>query len=130
MPKARLLMQERVVVNETAFAEIRIWQMPGPVREGEHRLKYGLAPALIADADGIGAASRRPGEPKASLTRAPVPKRPPDGRCSIAPVGTYGRRHRAPPFVAIEVFRPDVYSSAIATKWLALPPSTNRCQIS
>ena len=36
-------MHERVVVDETVFAEIGIWQVPDPVRGSRHRLKYGLA---------------------------------------------------------------------------------------
>lgn len=47
MTKARLLLHERVVVNETAFAEIKIWEVPRPVRGSVHTSKYSLA--LIAD---------------------------------------------------------------------------------
>ena len=47
MPKARLLLHERVVMDETAFAEIKIWEVPRLVRGSVHALKYSLA--LVAD---------------------------------------------------------------------------------
>lgn len=43
MAKAILLLRERVVLSGTAFAEIRIWRVPAPVRGSAHDLKYSLA---------------------------------------------------------------------------------------
>lgn len=41
--KAELLLRERHVVSDTAFAEIRIWRVARPVRGSSHDLKYALA---------------------------------------------------------------------------------------
>ena len=41
--KAELLLRERVVVAEDAFAELRIWRVPSPVRGSDHDFKYALA---------------------------------------------------------------------------------------
>lgn len=43
MPKARLLLHERVVVDGAAFAEIKIWEVPRPVQGSVHTLKYSLS---------------------------------------------------------------------------------------
>jgi hypothetical protein len=45
--KARLLFDQRVVVAETAFAELVLWEVPRPVRGSVHRYKYRLA--VVAD---------------------------------------------------------------------------------
>lgn len=45
--KARLLSDQRVVVGESAFAELVLWEVPSPVRGSTHRYKYRLA--LIAN---------------------------------------------------------------------------------
>jgi len=39
--------ERRFVVDEAVFAEIRIWEVPRPVRGSEHTLKHSLA--LIAN---------------------------------------------------------------------------------
>lgn len=41
--KARLLLDERHQVSAEAFAELRIWDVPQPVRGSAHRIKYALA---------------------------------------------------------------------------------------
>lgn len=41
--KAVLLLDERHVVSETAFVEIRIWRVPKPVTGSAHAFKYSLA---------------------------------------------------------------------------------------
>jgi hypothetical protein len=41
--KARLLLKERVVLLETAFAEIVVWKLPRPVRGSQHLYKYRMA---------------------------------------------------------------------------------------
>ncbi|HMN73082.1 MAG TPA: DUF6516 family protein [Rhodoblastus sp.] len=41
--KAVLLLDERHVVAETAFVEIRIWRVPRPVAGSAHAFKYSLA---------------------------------------------------------------------------------------
>jgi hypothetical protein len=41
--KARLLFDRRVVVSETAFAELVLWELPQPVRGSSHGYKYRLA---------------------------------------------------------------------------------------
>lgn len=45
--KAELLLDERVVLADAIFAEIRVWRVPAPVRGSGHDLKYSLA--LVAD---------------------------------------------------------------------------------
>jgi hypothetical protein len=41
--KATLLLRDRVVLSERAFADIRIWRVPSSVRGSAHDLKYSLA---------------------------------------------------------------------------------------
>ena len=41
--KATLLLRERRVVAEGAFAELVVWQVPAPVRGSAHSFKYRLA---------------------------------------------------------------------------------------
>ncbi|PZN92242.1 MAG: hypothetical protein DCF30_23480 [Hyphomicrobiales bacterium] len=44
---ATLLLRERLILTETAFAEIVIWRVPSSVRGSKHEFKYSLA--LIGD---------------------------------------------------------------------------------
>ena len=44
--RARLLFDRRVVLSDTAFAELVLWAVPNPVRGSRHSYKYRLA--LIA----------------------------------------------------------------------------------
>jgi hypothetical protein len=46
--QAELLLDERHVLNETAFAELVVWRVPAPVRGSAHRFRYRLA--LVVDA--------------------------------------------------------------------------------
>ena len=41
--KAELLLHERHQLKADAFAELRIWRVPEPVRGSDHDLKYALA---------------------------------------------------------------------------------------
>ncbi len=41
--KAQLLLKQRLVLSEIAFAEIVIWQLPAPLDGSEHGYKYRLA---------------------------------------------------------------------------------------
>ena len=41
--KAKLLLQKRLMLTETCFADIKIWQVPKPVRGSLHDIKYSLA---------------------------------------------------------------------------------------
>lgn len=41
--RARLLFDRRVVVSDTAFAELVLWELPRPVRGSTHGYKYRLA---------------------------------------------------------------------------------------
>ncbi len=41
--KAVLLLDERHVVSESAFVELRIWRVPKPVAGSAHTFKYSLA---------------------------------------------------------------------------------------
>lgn len=41
--KAQLLLKQRLVLSEIAFAEIIIWQLPAPLDGSEHDYKYRLA---------------------------------------------------------------------------------------
>lgn len=41
--KATLLVRNRIVFSETAFAELVLWQLPEPVEGSAHRFKYRLA---------------------------------------------------------------------------------------
>jgi hypothetical protein len=45
--KATLLLRDRVVLSERAFADIRIWRVPSSVPGSGHDLKYSLA--LVVD---------------------------------------------------------------------------------
>jgi hypothetical protein len=49
MPKAALLIDERVVLAPNMFAELVVWQVPRPVRGSEHLFKYRLA--LLIDGE-------------------------------------------------------------------------------
>lgn len=40
---AVLLLRERVILREAAFAELRVWSVPSPVRGSAHRYKHALA---------------------------------------------------------------------------------------
>jgi hypothetical protein len=46
--KAELLINERHVLDDRAFVEIVVWQVPRSVRGSRHRFKYRLA--LVRDA--------------------------------------------------------------------------------
>ena len=41
--KAELLLHERYQVRDDAFAEIKIWRVPAPVRGSAHGFRYSLA---------------------------------------------------------------------------------------
>ena len=41
--KATLLVRNRIVYSEVAFAELVLWQLPVPVEGSKHRFKYRLA---------------------------------------------------------------------------------------
>ena len=41
--KAKLLLKQKFVMSETAFAEIVIWQLPAPLSGSTHNFKYRLA---------------------------------------------------------------------------------------
>lgn len=40
---AELLLRERHQLSDDAFAELRVWRVPSPVRGSAHRYKYSLA---------------------------------------------------------------------------------------
>ena len=40
---ARCLMDRRIAQDERSFAELRVWELPEPVRGSGHRFKYRLA---------------------------------------------------------------------------------------
>ena len=40
---ARLLFDRRIVIAETAFAELVLWEVPTPLRGSQHDYKYRLA---------------------------------------------------------------------------------------
>lgn len=40
---ARLLLRERLVLSQRAFAEVVIWRLPTPTPRSAHRFKYRLA---------------------------------------------------------------------------------------
>jgi hypothetical protein len=42
-----LLLDERHQVSVEAFAELRVWQVPEPVRGSGHRFKYALAYVVV-----------------------------------------------------------------------------------
>jgi hypothetical protein len=46
---AELLLDERHVLSETAFAELVVWRVPVPVRGSAHELRYRLA--LVVDGE-------------------------------------------------------------------------------
>jgi len=46
--RAVILLRTRLTLSETSFVDIRIWQVPLPVRASAHRFKYSLA--LVSDA--------------------------------------------------------------------------------
>jgi hypothetical protein len=41
--KAELLLEERIVIGESAFVEIVVWRLPKPARGSAHAYKYRLA---------------------------------------------------------------------------------------
>jgi hypothetical protein len=41
--KAKLLMRQRVIVSDRAFAEMVIWDLPEPLQASQHSFKYRLA---------------------------------------------------------------------------------------
>ena len=41
--KAQLLLKQRLILSETSFAEIVIWQLPAPLEGSAHHFKYRLA---------------------------------------------------------------------------------------
>jgi Family of unknown function (DUF6516) len=41
--KATLLIRDRIVLSESAFAELVLWQVPKPVSGSSHSFKYRLA---------------------------------------------------------------------------------------
>ena len=41
--KARLVIQERVTLSETCFAELVVWELPVPLAGSSHGFKYRLA---------------------------------------------------------------------------------------
>ena len=46
---AELLLDERHVLSDTAFAELVVWRVPTPVRASAHRFRYRLA--LVVDGE-------------------------------------------------------------------------------
>ena len=45
--RAELLLNERHVLSESAFAELVVWRVPAPVRGSRHEYRYRLA--LVVD---------------------------------------------------------------------------------
>ncbi len=41
--KAKLLVRQRTIVSERAFAELVIWELPVPLEGSQHSFKYRLA---------------------------------------------------------------------------------------
>lgn len=41
--KARLLLRQRLPLDESSFVEMVVWEVPVPVRESSHNFKYHLA---------------------------------------------------------------------------------------
>jgi hypothetical protein len=41
--RGTLLVRDRIVYSESAFAELVLWQLPAPVEGAAHRYKYRLA---------------------------------------------------------------------------------------
>jgi hypothetical protein len=46
---ADLLLDERHVLSESAFAELVVWRVPAPVRGSQHEFRYRLA--LVVDGE-------------------------------------------------------------------------------
>jgi hypothetical protein len=46
---AELLLDERHVLSESAFAELVVWRVPAPVRGSQHEFSYRLA--LVVDGE-------------------------------------------------------------------------------
>ena len=46
---AEMLLDERHVLSEPAFAELVVWRVPAPVRGSEHEYRYRLA--LVVDGE-------------------------------------------------------------------------------
>lgn len=47
--KAELLLRERHQIAPNAFAELRIWRVPQPVKGSEHAYKYALAYVVMGE---------------------------------------------------------------------------------
>ena len=47
--KAQLLLKQRLVLSESTFAEIVIWQLPAPLKGSAHDYKYRLAYVVNGD---------------------------------------------------------------------------------
>ena len=47
--KAQLLLKHRLVLSESTFAEIVIWQLPAPLEGSAHDYKYRLAYVVNGD---------------------------------------------------------------------------------
>ncbi|CAN1486985.1 hypothetical protein MCEKH45_00082 [Methylophilaceae bacterium] len=47
--KAQLLLKQRLVLSESTFAEIVIWQLPAPLEGSAHDYKYRLAYVVNGD---------------------------------------------------------------------------------
>jgi hypothetical protein len=47
--KAQLLLKQRLVLSESTFAEIVIWQLPAPLDGSTHDYKYRLAYVVNGD---------------------------------------------------------------------------------
>ncbi|MDP2230716.1 DUF6516 family protein [Methylotenera sp.] len=47
--KAQLLFKQRLVLNESAFAEVVIWQLQAPLESSAHDYKYRLACVVNGD---------------------------------------------------------------------------------
>ena len=41
--KAQLLLKQRLILSETTFAEMVVWQLPAPLQGSAHHFKYRLA---------------------------------------------------------------------------------------
>ena len=40
--KAKLIIDTRQIISENAFVELRVWEVPNPVRASLHYFKYGV----------------------------------------------------------------------------------------
>ena len=47
--KAQLLLKQRLILSETTFAEMVVWQLPAPLQGSAHHFKYRLA-YVVSDA--------------------------------------------------------------------------------